>query len=524
MTEERIVFTRKASGLIRELSALDVFLVLIAAPGASGMLYFAVTTAATYPGANISLTMLLGGLILLPFMVALALLLASMPRAGGIYIPISRVFSPTAGFLFSIVTFFGAAMSTGFLCYIVVGIFGSAIATFGYQMNLPLWISVGAALSTRDVQLVGGFIICVIMHAVNLLSVRTLKNFLRVVIGIPLVMTIVGILVCLAVWLGPGISNAFDATWGSGAYQRIIDSAAANGWEYPGFSFSSTVAALLVAFWAYTGLEYVTYASGEIKSPRKSLVNGVLGGMIALIVLYVVLDGVIYTAFGSVFVSSYAFLNDKFPDVISKIMGAPLSPSVPLYFASITNPWLGLLLSLSMTLWFFNSITPSIICCTRLVFAMSFDRAVPSSFANVNRRGAPTWATLLAFLGGLFGIYITAWGVGPALAILDFAALGLFWLLGISAIMFPYLKPGIFRTSPIQWRIGKIPVISIVGLLTLVTSWYIMSVTIMEFTQEAAVFLAIYVLIWFMVHLWQTNKNVAEGLDVSKIYAELPPE
>jgi len=524
MTEERIVFTRKASGLIRELGALDVFLVLIAAPAASGMLYFAVTTAAEYPGVNISLTMLLGGLILLPFMVTLAFILASMPRAGGIYIPISRIINPTAGYLFAIIAFFGSAMSTGFLCYIVVGIFGSAFGTFGAQMNLPMWISLGGALSTTEAQLIGGFILCIIMHAINLLSVRTLKNFLRVIIGIPLIMTVLGIIVCLGVWVGPGIPSAFDATWGTGAFQGMIDSAAAKGWKYPGFSFDSTVAALIVAFWAYTGLEYITYSAGEVKSPRRSLINGAILGMIAVMVLYVVLDGVVYLAFGSDFISSYAFLHDQFPEELSKVMGVALRPSVPLYFASITNPWLGLLISLSMALWFANSITPSILACTRLAFAMSFDRALPTSLANVNRRGAPTWATLLAFLGALFGIYITAWEVGPALAILDFTALGLFWLLGLAAVMFPYTKPEIFKRSPVQWRVGNIPIISILGLLTLATGWYIMSITIMEFTNEAAVFLSIFVLIWFIIHVWQTNKNITQGIDVNKIYAELPPE
>jgi hypothetical protein len=53
--EESVVFTRKASGLVRELNWWDVLLFTIAGPAASGMTYYTVKVPGLYPGGNMTL-------------------------------------------------------------------------------------------------------------------------------------------------------------------------------------------------------------------------------------------------------------------------------------------------------------------------------------------------------------------------------------------------------------------------------------------------------------------------------------
>ncbi len=49
MEQKEVIFTRRASGLVRELSWVDVFIFVIAGPAASGITYFSVARAADYP-------------------------------------------------------------------------------------------------------------------------------------------------------------------------------------------------------------------------------------------------------------------------------------------------------------------------------------------------------------------------------------------------------------------------------------------------------------------------------------------
>ncbi len=97
--EQGVIFTRRASGLVRELSWFDVFVFVVAGPAASGVIFYSVSTAADFPGASLPLAFLVGLLIFFPITLLVALSSATMPRSGGLYIAVSRVLGPTIGYL-----------------------------------------------------------------------------------------------------------------------------------------------------------------------------------------------------------------------------------------------------------------------------------------------------------------------------------------------------------------------------------------------------------------------------------------
>ncbi len=113
--EQGVIFTRRASGLVRELSWFDVFVFVVAGSAASGVIFYSVSTAADFPGASLPLAFLVGLLIFFPITLLVALSSATMPRSGGLYIAVSRVLGPTIGYLSAWLLFVGYGISSGVL-------------------------------------------------------------------------------------------------------------------------------------------------------------------------------------------------------------------------------------------------------------------------------------------------------------------------------------------------------------------------------------------------------------------------
>jgi len=522
LTEE-VVFARRASGLVRELTIQDVIIWGVAAPAASGINFFSVRMAYTYPGSNAALSFLISSLILLPLAVTLAMMSAAMPRAGGMYVHVSRVINPTIGFWASWVMVIGYGIAIGLLGHIVTGLFGGALIMAGLGGAGLALVEAGKALGTNVWRSVGGVVFTLFFWVITLYSVKTVKWITRVIFYLPAIATAIAAITFLVVGPG-GAPSAFNQMWGAGAYQKILDAARANGWGFPGFSMDATIASLVYPFWAWTAFEAISFAAGEVKSPRRSMLVGFNGGFIACMLTYVFVAWAVYYPYGD-FIGAYVFLANKAPDALSAIMPV-ITPSVPFFAASLMgNVWLGVIVSLLMCLHFADSILPIFVATTRVLFGLAFDRAIPEKFSGVNKRGSPTWAAHVTMIWGLVGVVITAVpGVDIILGILDFTMLNFFWLLGFAALLLPYLKPEIFKRSPVQWTIGGIPVISLLGLYTLAAGFWIVCFSILEFTYAVAVVMSFFIAIGFIVYAWKQAQNVKAGIDISKIYVEIPPE
>ena len=131
MAEETVVFARKASGLVREMSWFDVLLITIAGPAASGMTYYAVKQPGIYPGGNMVLSFLLGGLLWFLPVFLIAIYASSFPRSGAMYVVISRATHPLLGFLPNWLWFISVGFSVGFLNYIMFNILASCLQVAG---------------------------------------------------------------------------------------------------------------------------------------------------------------------------------------------------------------------------------------------------------------------------------------------------------------------------------------------------------------------------------------------------------
>ena len=93
------LFVRKASGLVRDVSAWDAMIMCFLIPGIYWPFLYGEYTMAFYPGVDLIGATLVTFLMYLPLGLLYILLSASMPRSGGDYIWVSRGLNPPLGFM-----------------------------------------------------------------------------------------------------------------------------------------------------------------------------------------------------------------------------------------------------------------------------------------------------------------------------------------------------------------------------------------------------------------------------------------
>jgi amino acid transporter len=520
---EGVVFTRNASGLVRELSWWDVFIISTAAPAGSGILYFSVSTASAYPGGSIGLAFLLGMVMYLPICLVAALLSTAMPRSASLYVSISRFIDPTVAYIAGLLFLVGHSISAGVLGHVIMKIIGGILVSSGIASGNVVLKQIGTSLQTPFWSIAGGILWVFLFWGITLLGARPFKKMMRIVFIIPVIATVIAIFYFL--FSTPaGAVGAFNHSWGSEAYEKILAAATANGWVPAKFSWSATFGLLLVVAWAYNGIEMASYAGGEIKTPKKSMVRGFMWGWAAVGLLYIILAAAVFRPFGS-FIGAYDFLYNNRPEVLQTIMPA-ISTSVPFFVLSLLkNSWMGIVIALGMALWFANTILPIFLSNSRLVFALAMDRAVPQRMADVSpRTGAPTWATHLTAIFAVGGVFFSIFNVKVVLGTLMFATLFIFWLYGLSAMLFPYRRPDIYEKCPIKTKIFGIPLVTLAGFVTFVVGWFFLFLSAREITIPVAIVLSLLIFLGMILYIYQYARNRRNGVNISKIYSEIPPE
>jgi len=523
--DKGVIFTRRASGLVRELSWFDVFIFVVAGPAASGVTFYSVSTAADFPGASLPLAFLVGLAVFLPITLLVAITSAAMPRSGGLYIVVSRVMGPTIGYLSAWLLFIGYGISSGVLGYIVVGLIGSAFSTAALSSGIGWLAKIGEIMQVSHWQLVGGALWVGLFWLIAYRGIRKVKSMMRAIFFIPLAGTAVAI-AWFALSGGPdGVAASFNHTWGSGAFQAIIRKAAELGWNRPSFSLSATVSSLIVVIWAYASITIINYAGGEIKTPKTSMLRGFTVGTVFVGIFYVIIVQSVYGAFGE-FIACYDFLYDHHPEALSGIMGGLVQPSVPFYFMAISgNVWFGLVVAVSFALWFANSILPGFLANSRLAFALSMDKSFPRALSAVNRRtGSPTNAVHLNAVFCFLGVLMMMLSVDVILSLLTITTFFIFWPFGLSAMLLPYYKREIYERSPVQWTILGIPAITLLGGFTFLAGWFFIYLSLRNFSPPVMITLIAVMLAGIAVYLYQQARNKRDGVDIDSIYSRIPPE
>jgi amino acid transporter len=529
LSEEPVVFARKASGLVREMNWWDVLLISIAGPAAAGMSYYTVKEPGLYPGGSIVLSFFIGGIVWLPVVICVAAIASSFPRSGSMYVMTSRVLHPMFGFMpnWMYVIGGGGGMLVGLEVYMMFILIASGFSVCGQLSGVGG--SIGTWLGDPYHRLIPALILLGVLWLVELIGLSRLKWVLRVLIYIPLVVTAIAL---IFFFVKDGQAS-FDGVYGAGMAAKVQALAQAKGIKDSMVSlWPGTLNMLLAVFWAYSGLEVVSFMGSEIKSPRTSFLRGMIVGWAAVMVLYVLNAWAVGYCFGSTFVRDYAWLYYNHQGDLDKVLGtSSAAPSIPFY-AAITagSAWFSVLLAIGFGLWLLNTAMIFWMAATRGIFAMAFDRQLPLSLAKVSKTGNPTNAAHFIGVWAVIGMFISLMDslgtgfAGNVLALMDYGSLFFVWPLGLAAMFLPYYRTDLFEKSTFQYRWAGIPAITVIGAITFsVGLWMMFQVGLELSTTWSEILVTVTLLIGLILVAVMYARNRKEGIDPGKIFTQIPP-
>ncbi len=170
---------------------------------------------------------------------------------------------------------------------------------------------------------------------------------------------------------------------------------------------------------------------------------------------------------------------------------------------------------------------------TRMVFAYAFDGILPKGVTKVSRNGSPYIAVIIALVASFLTL---VWAVNGSsffqvlvyATLVQLIAMG---LVGLSAVLVPYIKPDLYRASTTQRKFAGIPVVSIAGagaIATCVFVWVLYfhypAQFFLEDKQKMFTIFGVTIALAIIYYLAAKFIRRGQGVDIDRAYAEIPPE
>ncbi len=446
-----------------------------------------------------------------------------MPRAGGDYVFISRTLSGPVGFVASFLFFIGLLVSAGSGSYWAFAEAGTQLSFAGQVLNDTGLTSLGNLITpwtTNSPWLLFGLGIGIL--AIGTIAIMTSHRAFRFVVYSFFVYGLIAMILVVGVFLIHSPSD-FATAYGKffqGGVAKVLADATAKGYS-PGTTLLNlwpVVPLLFVSIGPYPVMQLV---GGEIKTPKRSLLYGLVLAEVVSILVWLGLTYVLDRLVGISFIEAWTLT-----------VGGGYS-TVPTVFVTVleTSRWLLWLIVIGLFIGNIGWSWLSIVFISRLVLAWSFDRVLPTTLAYVNERfHTPVTAI---FLGSALAIipmyleYFTSFITAQVNAIFFYAVVWFF--AAISAVLLPYRRASIFETSPSKARVVGVPAISLLGVVAALLFAYlgyssITNSSIGSFALGAQIFTLAIVLFSIAVYVGSYYYNKARGINLRLLYAQIPPD
>lgn len=485
-----------------------------------------------YPGSNPVLAFIIGLIPAFFFALSYAWMASSMPRAGGDYVFISRLVNPVLGYVVTFGNFLGRWFSVGFLLVTDVGLWGISLMILGRGMGNAGLTSFGTYLSTADPLIVIAGAIVLLLTVWFFLSIggKVFAAYTAIIWFVPLVGAIIAILLSFGNPFNPTTYRvAWDAVWGSGSYNEIVNLAKNMPANYTTPNFNATILAVSgAALFAYSGFHNPAQWSGEIKNPKRNLIIGIIGGTLISAVIYISLAASSFYAGGN-FILQYDYVYYR-PELRAQLQIMPkIEPTLPMFAMLFTggNVILAFLIATAGAFSLYHVNPSALMMETRRVFAIAFDRFFPEKFASVSERfHTPTWAIGFMIVGALFGIIISSPALGPARSLAGGINATFMYLLGytftgLALALLPKRKPEIYASI----KTGKVPIPAICGAVAFILGaiFFVISGSTLPLYPDITVSIII-LLLGLCLYGYYAYKNKKMGVDLKALLSEIPPE
>jgi basic amino acid/polyamine antiporter, APA family len=520
------LYVRQSSGLVRTVSARTALLANLVGMGIIVNFFWITEASAFYPNANLITTVGIGVLINVAVGYVYWMLASAMPRSGGDYIFVGRIFHPSVGLgvnlLFSVVFVTWAGLFAFFTAFYAIPTMLAAYTLAGGGAG-ALTMASTLISSTNDVYIVG-FVILVLVILISLLPT---KWIFRVSVGIFAGSAIIFVLMLAILIATP--QSAFAHDFNSNPVYGTSYSALVN--NVP-ITTAGTFFGVVYTMLSFIGYANSSYYGGEIRgNPTRTQGLAIFGAPIIFAALIAALYAASYYSFGRGFLIGISQAYFTSP-------GAAWPG--PLYLAAyiVRNPLLASFLSFGLVLTFFGFSLIYFVLPTRNLFAWSFDRILPSFFTRVTRNGVP-WVAV-SVLGVAAFISLTIQTYYPTY--FDYATLGYsnfgFWfavgIVCLAGALFPFLRKRIFAQAPaiVRARVGPVPVVTIVGFAAFAASWFVsyasstgqyLGIT-SGYNVDDLLFLPIVFVLGILLYFVSYAIQKHRGVPVDYISKELPPD
>ena len=256
--------------LDRQLGLFDSTMMVIGIVIGSGIFMTTGLMADALPSASLILfAWLLGGLQMLAGALTYAELSAAMPKAGGQYVYLREAYGSLSAFLFGWVAFIAYLTGTNAAIAVAVaehlGSFYPGISTHNIIIGFDYFSISGGQIFAISLILFLSFI-----NYLGILFGKWIQNIFTIFkIGSILFFALAGL------FISTGTHIDFSINPNSMSIGSIL---------------TGLGIALVAVTWTVGGWEYVTFAAGEIKNPKKNLPLALIIGTIVIFVLYIIIN------------------------------------------------------------------------------------------------------------------------------------------------------------------------------------------------------------------------------------------
>ena len=541
------VFLRNATGLLREVSLLDAFIMNTFGMNiAVGAVFLFLQAPAYFPQGNMLVAVIIGTLLMaFTLLWVYSTFAAAMPRSGGDYVFVSRVLHPFLGWLLGWsqgmwLIFFWIGFNAWFALTFAVPV---ALSTIGAATGQSGWIALSnnllasfpvLGITTQWWVLIIGLLINIGFAVLLILGGQSFWRWQKVFFlfaGGSIVLAFL-----LLLFDGGNIQHAWNsfAIQNKGlTFNQVIPTAVKNGYVLPGgFSLNDTLLMLPWVFFVVGYAQGSAQIGGEVRRASRNqylaMVGGVLvnGAMLALLVIA-------FTQAVSVqWIGSVGYLSINNPSLLN--LPGNLSPSFNFIVSLLTgNVLVPLIIGIGFIFWALMGTPLSELQATRYMLAWAVDRMFPSQLGDVNERfHSPVKAIVFCTVTGTLALIALVAVPQASLLGALLAQIAAFILVSIAGIFFPYRLRHVWESAGGHKILG-IPSVTLAGIGGVLVLGTLMLLFIFNGTINSTFGVTARLSLSFMIGvvvvgiLWYVGAyflNRNQGIDVSLTYREIPPE
>ena len=470
------LFVRKATGLVRSWSVLDAFVYAFFSINLITLGLYSFSQMYYFEGGMIN-ALIISAIFIFFEVVVYAGLIAVMPRSGGDYVWQSRILGGAVGFILAVTGWW-------FILWLWVPLYGDM---FRHIVLVPLLGILGAQdtalwfAGTQNGSFVASLITLAIVSVFIALGMKTYARIQK----FSFYGGMLGLLIVIVLFL-TGSNADFkagldaNATALFGAQPGVYDATAQLGKDAGAitpFSGGALLAVFLVMpymvffnLWPNWGATLYGEVRGATDFKRNITGMGWALGvttLLGILLLYSIGRTVgwdFYVQAGAAW-WNYAW---GFTDVAPAL---PVWPYPALFAVFLTsNKLVQFIVVALMSLWWFGWCGTVFLSSTRVIFAAAFDRLLPEKVAEVDERtGTPVNALLLMVVPSILVAYLFSYNIAnfASLTLCSTLVIAVTYLgTTISAIVLPYVKPDLYKASPIaKYNVLGIPLITVAGVI-----------------------------------------------------------